>query len=361
MLRNASSCRSPQMAGDNQPSLEKEKSKSCSRWRRFACLFSSMGPRKPCKSPNGPCSQDDSQWCSCLRHLCSAENHQREKGKERSNGCPICEKSVRPRLKLGIFEDSAIERWYILWRADHIVGFYKETCHLNLLICALQCLFGIAKAYVTQCLFLAVERSDGQNAVHGEFLGLRMQMPSGRRTLSALWRPVLQFVLLSALVLPMKLMDRRGGKNAWKFQLLALGQAVTYSPRSSAQFRPWQYVERDCKLQVVPFCMQFKRKRWDYKIMAFFMLGRTLYALFVIMVARAFENVRRQLFASQVLPFLMYLSVLANSQRVQNLCAIRTERNHCGSQPAESSISAGDEGCLTAPSVIQQAYSPPSL
>lgn len=25
---------------------------------------------------------------------------------------------------------------------------------------------------------------------------------------------------------------------------------------------------------------------WDYKIMAFFMLGRTLYALFVIMVAR---------------------------------------------------------------------------
>ena len=63
---------------------------------------------------------------------------------------------VLPKRKLGVFEDSAVERWYLLWRAEHIVGFYKETCHLNLLICAVHCLFGITKAYVLQCLSLAV-------------------------------------------------------------------------------------------------------------------------------------------------------------------------------------------------------------
>lgn len=72
-----------------------------------------------------------------------------------------------------------------------------------------------------------VERYTGQDPVQLEFLGVRLQRPSWRGTLLAVWPPVLQFALLSALILPMKQMDRRGGRNAWKFQLLALGQAVT--------------------------------------------------------------------------------------------------------------------------------------
>ncbi|CDJ49165.1 hypothetical protein, conserved [Eimeria brunetti] len=352
--------------------------------------------------------KEESQWCNCLRHLCPAESHQREDKRELYNHCGVCEKSVRPKLKLGIFEDSAIERWYLLWRAEHIVGFYKETCHLNLLICFLQCLFGIAKAYLAQCLYLAVERYKGQNPAQLEFLGVRLQTPSCRKTFSAVWRPVLQFALLSALILPMKLMDRRGGKNAWKFQLLALGQAVTYvafvfsellegcfimtkGHVFTAATKIPQGVELNFVLGshlVLPLfsvALTVHLRRipelailftsigsavvtvviltfvgWDFKVMAFFMLGRTLYAIFVIMVARAFENVRRQLFASQVLPFLMYLSVLANSQRVQDLCAIRTEQNYCGSHRADSTISAGEEGYLTAASIIQHAYSPPS-
>ncbi|CDI75439.1 hypothetical protein EPH_0041070 [Eimeria praecox] len=100
---------------------------------------------------------------------------------------------------------------------------------------------------------------------------------------------------------------------------------------------------------------------WDFRVMGFFMLGRTLYALFVIMVARAFENVRRRVFASQVLPLLMYLSALSNSQRVQNLCAIRTERHICGYQKADSSVTAGSECCKTAACATQDAYSQMSI
>lgn len=109
---------------------------------------------------------------------------------------------------------------------------------------------------------------------------------------------------------------------------------------------------------------------WEFKVVAFLMLSRIQYSLFAIMVARydsvpkycasstdvcirftqrlsacdgfgcvfgvfycrAFENVRRKLFSTQVLPFLMYLSTLANSQRVKSICALRTERRRCGCQ-----------------------------
>ncbi|CDJ34340.1 uncharacterized protein EMH_0061570 [Eimeria mitis] len=396
-------------ADESQNSCRTQEAKCFRRWRRLALTFISIRPRKSYRSPRGPCVQEESQWCTCLRHLCAAESHQREERRERSSDCGVCEKSVLPKIKLGIFEDSAIERWYLLWRAEHIVGFYKETCHLNLLICALQCLFGITKAYVAQCASLAVERYNHQNAAQLEFLGVRLQTPSWRRTLSAVWRPLLQFALLLALILPMKLMDRRGGKNAWKFQLLALGQAVTYvtfvfselmegcfmmakGPAFTEATKIPQGVEFNfvigshLVLPLFSLALTVHLRRipevsilltsigsavvtvvtltfvgWDFKVVAFFMLSRTLYALFFIMVTRAFENVRRQLFASQVLPFLMYLSVLANSQQVQNLCAIRTERNHCGYQQAESSISAGDEGCPAAASIIGHAYSQPSV
>ena len=63
---------------------------------------------------------------------------------------------VLPKVKGGVFEDSAIERWYLLWRAEYIICFYKEIYHINLLICALQCLFGMTRRYVIECLSLAV-------------------------------------------------------------------------------------------------------------------------------------------------------------------------------------------------------------
>lgn len=40
-------------------------------------------------------------------------------------------------------------------------------------------------------------------------------------------RHVAQLGILIALVLPMKFIDGREGRNVWKFQLLGLGQAVT--------------------------------------------------------------------------------------------------------------------------------------
>ena len=81
--------------------------------------------------------------------------------------------------------------------------------------------------FVGSLLSLQIERYNEQKAAELEFLGVRAQMPSWTRTWAALWRPVLQFAILSALILPMKFMKSRGGKNVWKFQLLALGQAVT--------------------------------------------------------------------------------------------------------------------------------------
>lgn len=57
-----------------------------------------------------------------------------------------------PKMKLGMFSDSALERWYILWRADHIVCFYKETASLNMLLCALQCLFGMVQGVIMEYL-----------------------------------------------------------------------------------------------------------------------------------------------------------------------------------------------------------------
>ena len=63
---------------------------------------------------------------------------------------------VLPKVKSGVFEDSAIERWYLLWRAEYIIKFYKEICHINLLICALQCLFEMTRRMVVECLHQAV-------------------------------------------------------------------------------------------------------------------------------------------------------------------------------------------------------------
>lgn len=61
-----------------------------------------------------------------------------------------------PRMKLGKFEDSAIERWYLLWRAECVPGFYKEISNINLLICGLQCIFEVLKGFAVECFGLAV-------------------------------------------------------------------------------------------------------------------------------------------------------------------------------------------------------------
>lgn len=59
---------------------------------------------------------------------------------------------LMPKMELGIFKDDAIERWYLLWRAGHIIGFYKETASTNMFICVLQCLFGVVRACIMEYL-----------------------------------------------------------------------------------------------------------------------------------------------------------------------------------------------------------------
>ena len=59
-------------------------------------------------------------------------------------------------MRVGVFEDSAIERWYVLWRADNVTSFYKGTVWLNLGICVLHCLYGICKAFALEYFALVV-------------------------------------------------------------------------------------------------------------------------------------------------------------------------------------------------------------
>ncbi|CDJ49166.1 hypothetical protein, conserved [Eimeria brunetti] len=374
---------SPQWKGAFQQRPQTENARRSFRLRRLGWKF---GSAKSAECSNRPHLQEESRWTGCLRQPWAAGGHCSGDGREPHASTGSWEEAVLPKLKWGVFEDGAIERWYLLWRAEYIVSFYKEICYINLLICALLCLYDMTRRYVVECLSLAVERYNDTNDAELEFLGVRLQMPSWKRTLAALWKPLLQYSILSALILPMKFMESRGGKNAWKFQLLALGQAVTYTA-----FAFCELLGRCCIMATEPLLTAATKipkgveltfvvgghlilplfsiavtvhlRRipeatillisvgsalvtivvlslvgWEFKIAAFFMLIRTLYALFSIMLVRAFENVRRQLFATQVLPFLMYLSTLANSQRVENLCAIRKVRDHCGYQHAESSL-----------------------
>ncbi|CDI87324.1 hypothetical protein, conserved [Eimeria praecox] len=374
---------SPQGKDECQRRPQAEKGRRSFRPRRLGWK---LGPTKSAECSNCPRAQEETRRCGCLRHPWAGERHRRGENREPHASSGSREEAVLPKLKWGVFEDSAIERWYLLWRAEYIISFYKEICHINLLVCALQCLFEMTRRYAVECLSQAIERYKDTNAAELEFLGVRAQMPSWTRTLAVLWRPVLQFAILSALILPMKFMESRGGKNAWKFQLLAFGQAVTYTAFAFCEllgkccimateplFTTATKIPKGVELTFVvgghlilplfSIAVTVHMRRipeatilvisvgsalvtivflsvvgWEFKIAAFFMLSRTLYALFSIMLVRAFENVRRQLFATQVLPFLMYLSTLANSQRVENLCAIRRERDHCGYQQAESSL-----------------------
>ncbi|CDJ34339.1 uncharacterized protein EMH_0061460 [Eimeria mitis] len=373
----------PEGEGAAQQRRQAEGGRRSFRLRRLGWRFGSVRSTNASRCPR---LQEETRSCGCLRHPWAVEGHRSVEGRDphASNGSG--EEAVVPKVKWGVFEDSAIERWYLLWRAEYIIRFYKEICYISLLICALQCLFDMTRRYVVECLSLAIERYNDTSAAELEFLGVRLQMPSWRRTLAALWKPILQYSILSALILPMKFMESRGGKNVWKFQLLALGQAVTYTAFAFCEllgrcyimatepvFTAATKIPKGVELTFVvgghlilplfSIAVTVHLRRipeatilvisvgsalvtivvlsvvgWEFKIAAFFMLSRTLYALFSIMLVRAFENVRRQLFATQVLPFLMYLSTLANSQRVENLCAIRKERDHCGFQHAESSL-----------------------
>ncbi|CDJ49164.1 hypothetical protein, conserved [Eimeria brunetti] len=296
--------------------------------------------------------------------------------------------AVMPKVKLGVFEDSAVERWYLLWRAEHIVAFYKDTCHINLLICALQCLFTVGRLYFVECLFTAVEKYDDGDSNSLECSDALQQDHSSRRIMATLWRPLLQFLILSALILPMKFMGSRRGKNGWKFQLLAVGQAVTYtvfvffellerclsqipapfnkeasrSPKGTILglmlggqlFFPLFSIALTVHLRRIPEAViliisvgsalvtsvTLSAKGWEIRVVGFYTLSRSVYASFAIMLVRAFEKVRRQLFATQALPFLMYLSTLANSQRVGSACTLKAEQCHCGYQHAQPFLKA---------------------
>ncbi|CDI73826.1 hypothetical protein, conserved [Eimeria praecox] len=188
----------------------------------------------------------------------------------------VCGMAVMPKVKLGVFEDSAVERWYLLWRAEYIVAFYKDTCHINLLICALQCLFAMARRYIVECLCVVVEKYDGSNASTLEFSDARLHSPSGSRILAALWRPFLQFLIISALILPMKYMESRRGKNGWKFQLLAIAQAATY-----VAFVFFELLERCYNLAPVPFYAKATRTPKE-AVLAFFIGGHLILPLFCI-------------------------------------------------------------------------------
>lgn len=75
-----------------------------------------------------------------------------------------------------------------------------------------------------------------------------------------------------------------------------------------------------------------------------------------VLSRRAFENVRRRLFAAQALPFLMYLSALANSERVDNFPQT-AEQNHSDYQNAKSFI----KGRQRRPSSIWEGSVVPKL
>lgn len=63
-----------------------------------------------------------------------------------------------PKMRFGVFEDKAVERWYTLWRAGYIVSFYKETASLVIVMCALQFLFGMVQTFGIECLSLIVSK-----------------------------------------------------------------------------------------------------------------------------------------------------------------------------------------------------------
>ncbi|CDJ37003.1 hypothetical protein, conserved [Eimeria tenella] len=349
------------------------------RSRRLAWKLNASEPTKCAMTLNRPCLHAESQWCGCLKHPSAQESNRNPECREPYGGLGIREETVMPRMTLGKFEDSAIERWYLLWRAECVPGFYKEISNINLLICGLQCIFEVLKGFAVECFGLAVDKNHATTD-QLEFLGLVIQKPSWGLILSALCKPLLEFGILSALIIPMKFMESRGARDAWKFQLLGLGQAVTYMiftfcdlSRRSFTISKGMHVTEATKIPkgmdanfvvgghlilpmfIVALTVHLRRipeatilftsatsavvtvvilsiVGWEFKVVAFLMLSRIQYSLFAIMVARAFENVRRKLFSTQVLPFLMYLSTLANSQRVKSICALRTERRRCGCQ-----------------------------
>ncbi|XP_026192808.1 uncharacterized protein LOC34622619 [Cyclospora cayetanensis] len=272
-----------------------------------------------------------------------------------------------PRAVLGVFEDAVLERWYMLWRSVLVVDLYKASNGLNISICLLQCLFGMARAYVMECAVYY-----GENKVLGHlgtttYEGIFPSLLPLWRTVRAVCAPLLQFVILIALVLPMRYMPSRGGRNAWKFNILALGQAVTYTVFVFSDLillYPMLMIPLTVHLRRVPeatvlvicfgsaivtVCIM-SLAGMDFEILVFLMLSRLLFALFTIMIARAFENLRRQLFSSQALPYLVYLSTLANSPKVQQIGNMRSAHQRCACRPRQQKdrqLSKGLHQCLS--------------
>ncbi|KAL8273261.1 hypothetical protein Esti_002762 [Eimeria stiedai] len=316
---------------------------------------------------------DDTGTCGCLPQLGFNDGSRNPKGGNAYAESGNRELVPMPKMVLGVFKDRAIERWYILWRADQIVEFYRETACFTLLICVLQCVFGMTRATIVEYLsevgsFQVINVMCRLNfGVEGSVASL----PVGT-LFRSFGRHVAQLGILMALTLPMRFIESRGGRNVWKFQLLGLGQAVTHVffifvdvylacfefpydrfdedtqvARAAIQFVIGGY--QIFPLLIIALSVQLRRvpefaivlassgstlmtvfilfsRGLELKVLLFFTLSRALYGAFALMIARSFESIRRQLFSTHVLPFLLYLSTLANSRQVDNIVALRETR-----------------------------------
>ncbi|OEH79090.1 hypothetical protein cyc_06456 [Cyclospora cayetanensis] len=252
------------------------------------------------------------------------------------------EEVLLPRAVLGVFEDAVLERWYMLWRSVLVVDLYKASNGLNISICLLQCLFGMARAYVMECAVYY-----GENKVLGHlgtttYEGIFPSLLPLWRTVRAVCAPLLQFVILIALVLPMSTVfvfsdlivrcrsfgrlrsrDSRGIPSSLEVHSILGGQLLypmLMIPLTVHLRRvPEATVLVICFGSAIVTVCIMSLAGMDFEILVFLMLSRLLFALFTIMIARAFENLRRQLFSSQALPYLVYLSTLANSPKVQQI------------------------------------------
>ncbi|KAL8431540.1 hypothetical protein Efla_000586 [Eimeria flavescens] len=315
----------------------------------------------------------ESDWaCGCMPHLLShGFQRKAEKGESYSENISR-EEILLPKMAFGTFTDYAIERWYILWRADHIAGFYKETASFTMLIGVLQCVFGMIRAVVIEYLTGPQGFYVADSTCHLKFSEGGLKACSIRPLIRRFSRHLAQLGVLMALTLPMRFIDSRGGKNVWKFQLLALGQAIIQvlfifvdvymscfgslhedDDRVSVVTRAAvQFITGGCQifpLLIIALSVHLRRipqiaicfgtfgaacsnifilcsMGLELKVLLFFTLSRALYGVFALMIARSFESIRRQLFSSHALPFLLYLSTLANGRQVDNIVAMRAAR-----------------------------------
>ncbi|PHJ15383.1 hypothetical protein CSUI_010806 [Cystoisospora suis] len=254
---------------------------------------------------------------------------------------------------LGVFKDGTIEEWYLIWRADNVSSFYKMTMKTNLFLNLVNTIFVSLVMFASEPLAIAKEEGfSTAGRILTVFTGV-VRQEGGWVCL----RSVAQFVIVTGLVLPMGIITRRKGKNAWRFHLLACGLAFTHlafllldtykvihmAARRSASGAVLRVDSGSQSFALIPLLMIALQLQvrgpiasavlvvavCSHSLVAVFFISQadsptnavlfiflelSVYAGFLVVVVLAFEFNRRRMFCAYILPSLLYLSTLSTEK-----------------------------------------------